>query len=284
MPLEPPESTVKDHLWHPAYPVQEFGGLLFAYMGPLDKMPLLPRYDVLSAEGGTLKPRFGPRVGGAQDCNWLQSEENLMDALHAVWLHTVHSGAQFPTQAHSTLPERLVYEETDIGMRFIMTRKLEDGRWADVIWENLMPLNVHLTYTDEPVTEKVNQVSFCVPVDDTHQLGANIRWIPDGTDPSELSGREKLAPAGRGPRDYEYSQRYPDDKEAQESQGEIVAHAMEHHVSSDEGVLLFRKILKTAIDDVKAGKDPKGIIRDSAKAACVATTAGAVIREGRATA
>ena len=284
MPLEPPESTVKDHLWHPAYPVQEFGGLVFAYMGPLDKMPLLPRYDVLLAEGGTLKARFGPRVGGAQNCNWLQSEENLMDALHAVWLHTVHSGAQFPTQAHSTLPERLVYEETDIGIRFTMTRKLEDGRWADVIWENLMPLNVHLTYTDEPVTEKVNQVSFCVPVDDTHQLGANIRWIPDGTDPSELSGREKLAPAGRGPRDYEYSQRYPDDKEAQESQGEIVAHAMEHHVSSDEGVLLFRKILKTAIDDVKAGKDPKGIIRDSAKAACVATTAGAVIREGRATA
>ena len=55
-------------------------------------------------------------------------------------------------------------------------------------------------------------------------------------------------------------------------------------MSSDEGVMLFRKILKTAIDDVKAGKDPKGIIRDSAKAACVATTAGAVIREGRATA
>ena len=192
--------------------------------------------------------------------------------------------AQFPTQAHSTLPERLLYEETDIGMRFIMTRKLDDGRWADVIWENLMPLNVHLTYTDEPVTEKVNQVSFCVPVDDTHQLGANIRWIPDGADPSELSGREKLAPAGRGPRDYEYSQRYPDDKEAQEGQGEIVAHALEHHVSSDEGVLLFRKILKTAIEDVKAGKDPKGIIRDPEKAACVATTAGAVIREGRATA
>ena len=59
---------------------------------------------------------------------------------------------------------------------------------------------------------------------------------------------------------------------------------MEHHVSSDEGVLLFRKILKTAIDDVKAGRDPKGIIRDPDKAACVATTAGAVIREERATA
>ncbi|MCY4486944.1 MAG: Rieske 2Fe-2S domain-containing protein [Deltaproteobacteria bacterium] len=277
MPLEPPDSTVKDHIWHPAYPVQEYGGLLFAYMGPLEKMPLLPRYDVLEAEGGTLKARFGPRVGGAQDCNWLQSEENLMDALHAVWLHTVHSGAQFPTQAHSTLPERLVYEETDLGIRFVMTRRMEDGRWADVIWENIMPLNVHLTYTDEPVTEKVDRVSFCVPVDDTHQLGASIRWVPDGTDTWELSGREKLAPAGRGPRNYEYSQRYPDDKEAQESQGEIVLHAMERHVSSDEGVLLFRKILKTAIDDVKAGKDPKGIIRDHEKAACVATTSGAIV-------
>ena len=63
MPLEPPESTVKDHLWHPAYPVQEFGGLVFAYMGPLDKMPLLPRYDVLLAEGGTLKGALRPPRG-----------------------------------------------------------------------------------------------------------------------------------------------------------------------------------------------------------------------------
>lgn len=281
MPLEPPESTVKDHLWHPAYPVQEFGGLVFAYMGPLEKMPHLPRYDMLLPEGGTLKARFGPRVGGAQNCNWLQSEENLMDALHAVWLHTVHSGAQFPTQAHETLPERLVYEETDIGMRFVMTRKLDDGRWVDVIWENIMPLNVHLTYTDEPVTEKVDSVAFCVPVDDTHQLGASIRWLPEGADPSQPTGREKLAPAGRGPRDYEYSQRFPDDKEAQEGQGEIVTHGMERHVSSDAGVLLFRKILKAAIEDVKADRDPKGIIRDPAKAACVATTAGAIVYQER---
>ncbi len=101
--------------------------------------------------------------------------------------------------------------------------------------------------------------------------------MPDGVDTWELSGREKLAPAGRGPRDYEYSQRFPDDKEAQEGQGEIVIHSMERHVSSDEGVLLFRKILKTAIDDVKAGKDPKGIIRDPATAACVPTTSGAIV-------
>lgn len=279
MPLEPSDSVVKHHIQHPCYPVQEFGGLVFAYMGPLDKMPLLPKYDILLKEGGTLTGRFGPRVGGAVNCNWLQSEENLMDALHAVWLHTVHSGPQFPTQAHSTLPERLVYEETEMGIRFIMSRKLEKGKWTDVIWENIMPLNVHLTYTDEPKTERVTSVAFCVPVDDTHQLGAGIRWDPEGSDTSQPTGREKLAPAGRGERTYEYSQRFPDDKEAQESQGPIVIHGLERHVSSDEGVLLFRKILRKAINDVRAGKDPKGILREPDKANCVPTTAGSIVYE-----
>ena len=40
---------------------------------------------------------------------------------------------------------------------------------------------------------------------------------------------------------------------------------------------MFRKILRTAINAVKEGKDPKGIIRDPKKAACVPTTAGAVV-------
>ena len=116
-------------------------------------------------------------------------------------------------------------------------------------------------------------------MDDTHQLGATIRWHPEGADPSERTGREKLAPAGRGERTYEYCQRSPDDKEAQEGQGPIVIHGLEHHVSSDEGVLLFRNIVRNAIEDVKAGKDPKGVLRDPDQASCVPTTAGSVVYE-----
>ena len=160
MPLEPPESTVKDHLKHPCYPVQEFGGLVFAYMGPLEKMPELPKYDAWIHEGGKYYARFGPRIGGSVDCNWLQTEENLMDALHTVWLHTLHSGSQFPTQVFTSLPEELRYEETEMGMRFVMIQKLDGGRWAELIWEMVMPLNAHLVYTNELKTTKVNQVSF----------------------------------------------------------------------------------------------------------------------------
>src|SRR5438067_1752539 len=46
MALEPPTSTFKDRIQHPCYPVREFGGLVFGYMGPPDAEPELPLYDV----------------------------------------------------------------------------------------------------------------------------------------------------------------------------------------------------------------------------------------------
>lgn len=278
MPLEPPGSPFKNHIQHPCYPVREFGGLVFTYMGPLDKMPEFPIYDVWKKEGGVLKARMGPRVGGAVNCNWLQAEENLMDALHTFWLHTLHSGSQFPSKAYGMNPDELRYEETEIGMRFVLNRKLEIGKQWDLIWEMIMPLNIHLVYTDEPKTQQVNAVTWCLPVDDTHQLGASIRWIPHGQ-ANTLTGREQLAPGGRKETSYEYTQRHPDDKEAVEGQGPIAIHGLEHLVTSDKGVVMFRRILREAIHAVKEGRDPKGIIRDPAKAAFVPTSAGSVIRD-----
>jgi len=50
-------------------------------------------------------------------------------------------------------------------------------------------------------------------------------------------------------------------------------------VTSDKGVIMFRRILRTAIQAVKEGADPKGIIRDAAKAKLIPTTAGSVVRD-----
>ncbi len=278
MPLEPTANPFLKQIQHPCYPVREFGGLVFAYMGPLEKIPEFPLYDVWQKDGGKLTARMGPRVGGPVNCNWLQAEENLMDALHTFWLHTRHSGAQFPSQAYGMNPDELKYEETDMGMRFVLTRKLANGKWWELIWEMIMPLNVHLVYTDEPKTERVHAVTYCVPVDDNHQLGASIRWIPeDGHD--QVSGREKLSPAGRQDQSYEYTQRHPDDKEAVESQGPIALHGLEHLVSSDRGVVMFRSLLRKAIAAVRSGDDPKGIFRDAAQARFVVTSAGSNLRD-----
>ena len=278
MPLEPEDSPYKNHIQHPCYPVKEFGGLVFAYMGPPDRIPELPRYDVWLKDGGALKARVGPRVGGAVNCNWLQSQENLMDALHTQWLHTAHSGPQFPSDLYAKKPKRLVYEETELGMRFIMTHELADGGNWEVIWDMFMPMTAFISYSGEPVTAKPRQVAFCIPVDDTHQIGASIRWVPLHGGESEMRGHKDFGPLSRKDTSYEYTQRYPDDKEAQEGQGPIAIHALEHMVNSDEGVRMFRKILRDSINAVKDGKDPKGVIRDSEKSKCIPTTAGSVIK------
>src|SRR5207245_1730639 len=51
-PGEPPNSNFKLTVKHPSYPTYEVGGLIFAYMGPADKMPLFPKYPQLFREDG----------------------------------------------------------------------------------------------------------------------------------------------------------------------------------------------------------------------------------------
>ena len=278
MPLEPAGSSLKKRVRHPVYPVQEFGGLLFAYMGPLDKMPLLPRYDVLVAEPGTLHARFGIRVGGAHNCNWLQGQENIMDVAHTMWLHTRHSVPQLSSEVWGIEP-RIEYRETELGMQAVMTRVLPDGREWVVTWDMFMPMTCHIAYADDPRTEKAREVKYVVPVDNTHHLGPRIIWAPPGQDYSFGKEREAKAPINRKDTSYEYTQRFPDDKEATEAQGEITIHALEHLASSDKGVIMLRRLLREGIRAVRAGRDPKGVIRDPKVAECVSTAAGSVLRE-----
>ena len=44
-PGEPPDSKLKEGRYHGAYPVVDYQGLLFAYMGPPDKKPDFPILD-----------------------------------------------------------------------------------------------------------------------------------------------------------------------------------------------------------------------------------------------
>src|SRR5438046_2565285 len=41
-PAEPEGSTFRDRIRHPSYPCAELGGVVFAYLGPPAKQPLLP--------------------------------------------------------------------------------------------------------------------------------------------------------------------------------------------------------------------------------------------------
>jgi 5,5'-dehydrodivanillate O-demethylase len=81
MPAEPAESTFKDRVTIQAYPVQELGGMVFAYLGP-EPAPLLPRYRQLVADN--MVRDIGYSILPA---NWVQVMENNVDQTHTEWLH-----------------------------------------------------------------------------------------------------------------------------------------------------------------------------------------------------
>jgi hypothetical protein len=61
---------------------------------------------------------------------------------------------------------------------------------------------------------------------------------------------------------YEEGQRRPGDFEAQVSQRPIAVHGLEHLGTTDRGIALFRKQIRSGIRSVKAGKDPLGVFRE----------------------
>ncbi|PYJ69489.1 MAG: hypothetical protein DME76_08760, partial [Verrucomicrobia bacterium] len=82
-PFENPEAGFKDKISLPAYPVEKLAGLLFAYLGPPEKKPLLPRWDMLTRRDGVRKLEIYQTLR----CNWLQAMENSVDPVHTYYLH-----------------------------------------------------------------------------------------------------------------------------------------------------------------------------------------------------
>ena len=107
-PCEPEGGLRKDRIRQPWYPVEDRYGLVFAYMGPPDKKPLLPRWEVFEdlAPGESIYVHGYTGYGvGADDTirivpiNWLQNYENIMDPFHVPMLHTRHSAVQYTPEA-----------------------------------------------------------------------------------------------------------------------------------------------------------------------------------------
>ena len=260
-PGEPAASTLKERLCQGAYPVHEFGGLVFAYMGPPHKKPAFPLYDTFDLPGYTLMPagKF------ALPCNWLQIKDNAMDPVHTSFLHAISSGYQF-TPAFGALAE-LDWEETPYGMMYIATRRIGDLVWVRVA--DFMAPNVHQftreleDATKEKPASRPVVIRWAVPIDDTHTWNMELAQVDPawGFTPAQIGG------PGFGQSDdrtYAERQRHPADYDAQAGQREIAVHALEHLASTDRGVIMFRKIVRDGIRAVATGRDPRFLLRTSA--------------------
>ena len=261
-PGEPADSTLKDRLFHGAYPIHEAHGLVFAYMGPPAEQPPFPIYDSLIRPGY----RVSPGQKYFYPCNWLQIQDNTMDPTHTAFLHTIVSGAMF-TEEFGVLPE-LDYLETPIGMIYVATRRVGDNVWARMV-ETVLPNLQQVA----PIWENGRQERqfsgpmmsrWLVPVDDTNTMFIELRHVSetDGETPAWWADRAQMLPGQIAADSYEEGQRRPGDYEAQVSQRSIAIHGLEHLSETDRGVSLFRQLMRRGIRAVRGGKDPAGVFRD----------------------
>jgi nitrite reductase/ring-hydroxylating ferredoxin subunit len=277
MPCEPADSTYKDRVRQPWYPCREYHGLVFAYLGPLAKMPVFPRWDIAEGGDGVVIPdgsSYGLGGGTVLDCNWLQIYENVIDPFHVAVLHSTFSGGQF-SAAMSARPE-IGWDFTPHGVCSTQVRELPDGAQFRRVTEILLP-NVRIVPSvgagESEGFTRAGHIGWILPIDDTHTRMYSLLRVPvrDGAPvfpPRARHGGKLWAELTE-----EERHRMPGDKEAQESQGPIAIHANEHLASSDRGVIMTRQMVTRAIDAVARGEDPPGILRDPAHDV-IATIAG----------
>ena len=267
-PNEQDKCAFRDKVSTDAYPVQEMGGMLFAYMGP-QPQPLLPRWDGFVAQGTI-------RIMGRTilPINWLQIMENSLDPVHTEWLHGHHyeflKEQEGIKVAISTRHLKIDFKEFEYGMtkHRLLEGHSEDGDDWKVGHPIVFPNMLAVGNGDEK--SRYYSFQMRVPVDDTHtmHLWFNAYVPPHGAEvPKHLL--EKV---------HTYEVPFMDDKgeyivdnvDGQDmmawiSQGAIADRSLENLGATDKGIVMYRRMLKREMQKVQAGIDPMGIVRDSAR-------------------
>jgi len=248
-PGEPADSTLKDRLFHGAYPIREYCGLVFAYMGPPDKQPDFPILDSYELPGY----RQIARAPTLWECNWLQVKENSMDPAHLAFLHTLPGSEGF-TNDFKELAE-WDWMGTPVGMVYIDTRRQADRVWvrvADFILPNIhqFPPNADPMALRNSIN-RPQATTWAVPLDDTHTMQIGYQRAPEGREVRRGSGFGQ-----DGKRSYEERQRVPGDYDAQISiHGGVSRHGLEHLAATDRGIIMMRNMIRQGIRAVRNGED-----------------------------
>jgi nitrite reductase/ring-hydroxylating ferredoxin subunit len=252
MPGQPVSSAYQDRLYHPAYPTLEYKGMVFAYMGAPGRKPAFPILDTFELPEYEIvprKPNFLP-------CNWVQNKENQMDPIHVSFLHTIASGVQF-NEKFAEVPE-MEWMLTPTGMVYIATRRVGENIWvrmADSIMPNIAQVPATIEDgTEEKTFSRPEATNWAVPISDTEtMIFAFKRYRVVAGKRIDLSATRPFDTRS-GDRPYEERQRRPGDYEAQTSQRPIAVHKLEHLVSSDRGVIMYRKLIREGIRSLKNGR------------------------------
>lgn len=260
MPAESEDSTFASRVKIESHPVEELGGLIFAYLGP-EPAPLLPRWDLFVKEN--VFRMIGSSVLKA---NWLQCQENSVDQTHLEWDHG-HWGLYALKKLGITDERRwagfrrakrhhkkIRFELFEHGILKFRLQEGEDEATAQG-WNHGHPLvfpnMVHIGQRGE------QEFQIRVPIDDEttwHLVYHIYEPGPDVNVPEQNPVPVFDVPVVDLP---EWI--LPQDLAVWQEQDPIVDRSKEKLAESDKGLIMMRRLLEQQIDIVRDGGEPMNV-------------------------
>ncbi|HUD60014.1 MAG TPA: Rieske 2Fe-2S domain-containing protein [Acetobacteraceae bacterium] len=280
---EPDENDFKHKVRLTAYPTCELGGIVWAYLGPPERMPAMPKF------AWTQAPESHRHVTKViQDSNWLQGLEGGIDTSHAPIMHRLLSETSTRGGFKPSNPfvrgkaPNLVVDITDYGYQYAGLRPLGDAEMHIRTYHFILPFHqIRPSKAESGIPLDAGHI--WVPIDDETTAVYNWAYSPG----PPLSADDRLERGlGNGPmhvdpvtfrskanRENNYlldrlvqkSESYTgidginvQDRAIQESMGRIVDRSKEHLGPADKAIIQARKLLRQAVKTVEAGGMPDG--------------------------
>jgi phthalate 4,5-dioxygenase oxygenase subunit len=267
MPSEPPDSNFKSKVAITAYPCEDRGGIIWAYMGAPEYKPEFPELE------WTKVPASHRHVTRRlQESNWFQGYEGGWDTTHLPFLHR---GDILPqsvfgapgAQAVKALPDVYEFVPTDYGFVYGEGRNQPDGgkNWMVSLmfmpaWKSFQPFRIK-----EP---RISVLAW-MPVDDENCMiwaveyhpsrpltDAEMQWsrdqfnyihvqtLPDSLRPLRNRGNDYLVDRERQKKSFTGIHGLGlQDSAIQESMGPVADRSREHLNRGDEVIIKVRSHL-----------------------------------------
>jgi phthalate 4,5-dioxygenase len=285
MPSEPADSLFKTKVTIASYPTWEGGGMLWTYMGPPEKQPPPPDYELVRVPA---THRFVSKT--LQRCNYLQGLEGGLDSSHATIMHRDNIGDRSWLGVYESLIPRIDVERTGYGFMYTGIRQFATEQWVRA-YQYVMPAmqmrgSISGNFNRPGIPPKIDG-HIWIPLDDVNCYVYNFAYSYDATTPfpEEAAISEEIH-FGRGPDDLlpdfslkqNMSNDYGIDRQQQktfsftgingvntqdvalqEGMGILVDRSKEHLGTTDRAIIVMRKLLLEAIDDVESGDPIRGV-------------------------
>ncbi len=284
MPAEPENTPLKNDIKARSYPIMEWGGVIWAFLGDRANTPERPP----ELEWGLVAPAHRYISKRLQETNYAQGVEGGIDSSHVGILHSrldpdipdapfrerqISISKNVPYLAKDTSPKFFI-RPTDYGMLIGARRAAEDDTWYWRITQCLLPFYTMIARQkpDGPIMGHA-----WTPIDDYNTWVFTMTWNPSrplGADEhddnavhvpvvQDGSYRPLMGRAQNYGLDRDVQRRLStsgidgiglQDAAIQESMGPIVDRSKEILASGDTAIVAYRRLLLKLAEDCEAGR------------------------------